>query len=67
MNAHLGGGGSGMLDDQEQFLAPLRGETNVALNAIVERFTQRSPVTVEQLSAALLDRERNSPEQKKGQ
>ncbi|EPX59576.1 Mobile element protein [Cystobacter fuscus DSM 2262] len=46
MNAHLGGGGSGVTDDQDEFLAPLRGGTNVALNTIVERFTQRSPVTV---------------------
>ena len=46
MNAHLGGGGSGESDGQEEFLAPIRGGMNVALNAIVERFTQRSPVTV---------------------
>ncbi|ATB37250.1 transposase [Cystobacter fuscus] len=45
MDAHLGGGGSGESDDQEEFLAPIRGGMNVALNAIVERFTQRSPVT----------------------
>ena len=46
MNAHLGGGGSGESDGQDEFLAPIRGGMNVALNAIVERFTQRSPVTV---------------------
>lgn len=46
MHAHLGGGGSEVSDDQEQFLAPFRGGTNVALDAIIERFTQRSPITV---------------------
>ncbi|HYO74361.1 MAG TPA: IS4 family transposase [Archangium sp.] len=46
MNAHLGGGGSGESDDQDEFLAPLGGGMNVALNEILERFTQRSPVTV---------------------
>lgn len=35
-----------MVDGQDEFLAPQRGGTNVALNAIVERLTQRSPVTV---------------------
>ncbi|ATB36559.1 Mobile element protein [Cystobacter fuscus] len=34
------------MDGQDEFLAPTRGGMNVALNAIVERFTQRSPVTV---------------------
>ena len=46
MNAHLGGGGSEAADGQDEFLAPLRGGMNVALKEIVERFTQRSPVTV---------------------
>ena len=46
MNAHLGGGGSEVADGQDEFLAPRRGGMNVALNEIVERFTQRSPVTV---------------------
>ncbi|HYO66082.1 MAG TPA: hypothetical protein VEU33_08370, partial [Archangium sp.] len=46
MNAHLGGGGSGETDGQDEFLAPLGGGMNVALNEILERFTQRSPVTV---------------------
>lgn len=46
MNAHLGGGGSEAADGQDEFLAPLRGGMNVALNELVERFTQRSPVTV---------------------
>ena len=46
MNAHLGGGGSEAADGQDEFLAPLRGGINVALSEIVERFTQRSPITV---------------------
>jgi hypothetical protein len=46
MNAHLGGGGSGAADGPDEFLAPMRGGMNVALNEIVERLTQRSPVTV---------------------
>jgi IS4 transposase len=46
VNAHLGGGGSEAADGQDEFLAPLRGGMNVALSEIVERFTQRSPVTV---------------------
>jgi hypothetical protein len=46
MKAHLGGGGSGAADGQDEFLAPMRGGMNVALNEIVERLTQRSPVMV---------------------
>ena len=42
----MGGGGSGTVDGQDKLLAPLCGGMNVALNALVERLTQRSPVTV---------------------
>ena len=35
-----------MADGQDEFLAPIGGGMNVALHEIVERFTQRSPVTV---------------------
>lgn len=46
MNAHLGGGRSEAADGRDEFLAPIGGGMNVALSEIVERFTQRSPVTV---------------------
>lgn len=34
------------MDGRDKFLAPIRGGMNVALNELVERFTQRSPITV---------------------